>query len=133
MSVLAFFCLLLSLQKIDQHLLGVLYHVKMAKSILFLFVRLHLSNTYAKVSPMSTNVAVDKTGTENNVALIRRFTRRVQESGIVKRVRGIRYAERVRSHYVKKKKALEVISRRAIRENLLKLGKISATPERRKK
>jgi ribosomal protein S21 len=79
---------------------------------------------------MATNVAVDKTGTENNVALIRRFTRRVQESGIVKRVRSIRYEERARSHYVKKKKALEVISRRAEREKLLKLGKISALPTR---
>jgi len=82
---------------------------------------------------MSTNVAVDKTGTENNVALIRRFTRRVQESGIVKRVRGIRYSDRNRSHYVKKKKTLEVIIRRAERERLLKLGKISAIPERRKR
>ncbi len=82
---------------------------------------------------MSTNVAVDKTATENNVSLIRRFTRRVQESGIVKRVRGLRYEERAKSHYVKKKKTLEVISRRAEREKLLKLGKISATPERRKR
>jgi ribosomal protein S21 len=82
---------------------------------------------------MATNVAVDKTGTENNVALIRRFTRRVQESGIVKRVRGIRYEERTRSHYVKKKKALEVMSRRTERERLIKLGKISAIPERKKR
>ena len=84
-------------------------------------------------SPMATNVAVEKTGTENNMGLIRRFTRRVQESGIVKRVRGIRYSDRNRSHYVKKKKTLEVIIRRAEREHLLKLGKISAIPEKRKR
>lgn len=82
---------------------------------------------------MSTNVQVDKTGTENNVGLIRRFTKRVQESGIVKRVRGIRYSDRNRSHYVRKKKTLEVIERRAKRETLIKLGKISATPVRRKR
>lgn len=82
---------------------------------------------------MSTNVQVEKTGTENNVGLIRRFTKRVQESGIVKRVRGIRYSDRNRSHYVKKKKTLEVLERRAKRENLIKLGKISATPVRRKR
>jgi hypothetical protein len=82
---------------------------------------------------MSTNVAVEKTGTENNVGLIRRFTKRVQESGIVKRVRGIRYEERNRSDYVKKKKTLEQIIRRAERERLIKLGKISATPVKRKR
>lgn len=74
---------------------------------------------------MATNVAVDKNASENNVNLIRRFTKRVQESGIVKRVRGIRYTDRNRSHYVGKKKALEVLKRRAEREKLLKLGKIS--------
>ncbi len=74
---------------------------------------------------MATNVAVDKTNTENNTTIIRRFTKRVQESGIVKRVRGIRYSDRNRSHYVSKKKALEVIKRRKEREKLLKLGKIS--------
>jgi ribosomal protein S21 len=78
----------------------------------------------------SVNVAVEKTGTENNVSLIRRFTRRVQESGIVRRVRGIRYSERNRSHYVSKKKTLEVLSRRKERERLMKLGKISALPTR---
>ncbi|MFA6050598.1 MAG: hypothetical protein WC761_05370, partial [Candidatus Paceibacterota bacterium] len=72
---------------------------------------------------MSTNVAVEKTGTENNVGLIRRFTKRVQESGIVKRVRGIRYSDRNRSDYVKKKKTLEQIIRRTERERLIKLGK----------
>lgn len=82
---------------------------------------------------MSTNVQVEKTGTENNVGLIRRFTKRVQESGIVKRVRGIRYSDRNRSHYVKKKKTLERIVRLTERERLIKLGKISATPVRRKR
>lgn len=82
---------------------------------------------------MSTNVAVEKNATENNVNLIRRFTKRVQESGIVKRVRGMRYEERARSHYVSKKKTLEVIKRRAERERLLKLGKISLIPKKRKK
>lgn len=81
---------------------------------------------------MSTNVAVEKTGTENNVGLIRRFTKRVQESGIVKRVRGIRYSDRNRSHYVKKTKALESIERRAIREKLLKLGKITDAVKKRR-
>lgn len=75
---------------------------------------------------MSINVAVEKTGTENNLGVIRRFTKRVQESGIVKRVRGIRYSERNRSHFVKKKKTLEQISRRSEREKLIKLGKLSA-------
>lgn len=82
---------------------------------------------------MATNVAVDKNASENNVSLIRRFTKRVQESGIVKRVRGIRYSDRVRSHYVSKKKTLEVIKRRAERERLLKLGKISLVATKKKR
>lgn len=81
---------------------------------------------------MSTNVAVEKTGSENNLNLIRRFTKRVQESGIVKRVRGIRYSDRNRSHYVKKKKTLESLVRRTERERLIKIGKLVVLPKRRR-
>ncbi len=81
---------------------------------------------------MSTNVAVDKNGTENNASLIRRFTRRVQEAGLTKRVRGIRYEERNRSHYVIKRNALEGIKRREEREKLSKLGKLKLVAKKKR-
>ena len=79
---------------------------------------------------MSTNVEVVKNGNENNVALLRRFTKRVQGSGVLPRVRSLRYAVRKPSEYVKKKKTLKVLKRRAEVKNLIKLGKMSETPTR---
>jgi hypothetical protein len=69
------------------------------------------------------NVAVDKNANENNTSIIRRFTKRVQESGVLRRVRGIRYTARKKSDYVKKKNTLKVIRKREKIEEYLKLGK----------
>lgn len=69
------------------------------------------------------NVAVDKNQNENNTSIIRRFTKRVQEAGILRRVRGIRYAVRSKSDYVKKKNTLKVLRKKAKIEEYLKLGK----------
>jgi hypothetical protein len=71
------------------------------------------------------NAEVQKTGTENPMSVLKRFTRRVQGSGVLPRIRSIRYAKRAESRYVRKKRALKVLVRRAEREHLLKLGKIS--------
>ncbi len=71
-----------------------------------------------------TNVEVEKTGSESNANVIRRFTKRVQGAGILPRVRGLRYAERKASRYVKKKRTLKAIRERATREELIKLGKM---------
>lgn len=79
---------------------------------------------------MATNVEIKKGGKDNNVNLIKKFTRRVQESGIIPRVKGIRYAERNLSIFVKKAKKLKSIKNREIREEQIKLGKISATSRR---
>ena len=76
---------------------------------------------------MSINVEVTKTGNENNVSLLRRFTRRVQGSGVLPRVRSIRYASRKPSEYVKKKKTLKVLARRKEVNELIKLGKMTET------
>lgn len=77
------------------------------------------------------NVAVEKTGTENNASVIRRFTKRVQESGVLRRVRGIRYSVRAKSPYVKKKKVLKSIKKREILNELIKLGKSPEIAKRR--
>ncbi len=80
------------------------------------------------------NAEVLKTGNENNVNLIRRFTKRVQNAGILPRVRSIRYSTRKASKYVKKKKTLKVIRRREEVTELIKLGKMSEfTPRGGKK
>jgi len=70
------------------------------------------------------NVIVEKNGAESNANLIKRFTRKVQGAGILPRVRSLRYSERVRSRYVRKKKTLKSLRRREEVEKLIKLGRI---------
>lgn len=74
---------------------------------------------------MTTNVEVSRSGTENPLGLLRRFTKRVQGSGVLPRVRGIRYHERTLSHYKRKMKTLAGIKRREDRDEQIKLGKIN--------
>ncbi len=78
------------------------------------------------------NVEVLKTGNENNVNLIRRFTKKVQGSGVLPRVRSIRYAVRKMSPYVRQKKALKTIKRREEIAELIKLGKMTEHTRGRK-
>ncbi len=80
---------------------------------------------------MATNVEVKKDKKDNNLNLIKKFTRRVQESGIVHRVKGLRYAERSLSPYVKKTKKLKSIKNKAEYEELVKLGKKDPRGSRR--
>lgn len=72
-----------------------------------------------------TNVEVVKTGNENNVSLIRRFTKKVQGSGVLPRVRSIRYSTRKLSPYVKQKKTLKVLKKKEEIAELIKMGKMS--------
>lgn len=74
---------------------------------------------------MATNVEVTRNGTENPLGLLRRFTKRVQGSGILPRVRGERYYERTLSHYKTKMKTLASIKRREEIAQDVKLGKIN--------
>lgn len=70
------------------------------------------------------NLEIIKNGSENNLSILRRFTKKVQSSGVLPRVRGIRYASRQLSKYVRKKKALKVLEKRTERESLIRLGKL---------
>ncbi|MFZ2693812.1 MAG: hypothetical protein WAX85_00735 [Minisyncoccia bacterium] len=74
---------------------------------------------------MAINAEVIKTGNENNLNLIRRFTKRVQGSGVLPRVRSIRYSTRKLSPYVKQKKTLKVLKRREEVSELIKQGKMT--------
>ncbi|MBI5138592.1 MAG: hypothetical protein HZA95_02215 [Candidatus Vogelbacteria bacterium] len=73
---------------------------------------------------MGVKIEVDRNQNENNASVIRRFTKRVQDSGILKRARSLRYAKRKPSSYAIKKSALTKIGRRTAYERLKKLGKI---------
>ena len=79
------------------------------------------------------NAEVVRTGDENNVNLIRRFTKKVQGSGVLPRVRSIRYASRKASEYVKKKKTLKVLKRREEIADMIKMGKMNEFQPRGKK
>lgn len=79
---------------------------------------------------MATNVEIKKGSKDNNANLIKKFTRRVQESGIIPRVKSLRYADRNMSAYVKKVKRLKSIKNKEVREEQIKLGKISVTTRR---
>lgn len=74
---------------------------------------------------MATNIKINKKENENNSNLLRRFTRRFQESGIGAKVKGMKFAERKKSPLLKKKSKLNKLSRRAVIDEQIKLGKIS--------
>lgn len=73
---------------------------------------------------MAINVEVVKTGTENSMSVLRRFTKRVQGAGILPRVRSLRYQERAQSPYKRKQATLKKLNRRKEVERLIKLGKM---------
>lgn len=71
-----------------------------------------------------TNIEVKKTGHENAMSLIRRFSRKMQESGIIQKVKGSRYSSRDVSKLAQKNMALRRMARRIEVERLKKLGKM---------
>lgn len=72
----------------------------------------------------TVNVEIKKTGNENAMSLIRRFSRKMQESGIIPKVKGQRYSERGLSKLSQKNMALRKLARRVEVERLKKLGKM---------
>lgn len=80
---------------------------------------------------MATNVEVKKNNQESTANLIRRFTKRVQGSGIINRLRKERYYKREKSEMVNRTAKLKKLEKKAKYETLLKLGKIQETHGRR--
>jgi ribosomal protein S21 len=80
---------------------------------------------------MATNAEVQKTDSESAVNLIRRFSKRVQGTGLIQRMRSRRYHSRPSSPSVKRKQTLKVIKRREEVKELIKLGKMIERPPRR--
>jgi ribosomal protein S21 len=73
-----------------------------------------------------TVIEVKKNSNENNSSILRRFSRRIQESGIIRKVKGARYNLRKESKLKVKKSALKRIDRRKEIEKLRKLGKMAS-------
>ena len=73
---------------------------------------------------MAINAEVSKTENENAVTLIRRFSKRVQGSGLIQRMRSRRYYARTKSSLVRRKQTLKVIKRREDIQEQIKLGKL---------
>ena len=80
-----------------------------------MIVYIHMANTV---------IEVRKNPNENNSSILRRFSRRIQESGIIRKVKGARYNERKESKLKVKKSALKRMARRVEIEHLKKLGKM---------
>lgn len=81
---------------------------------------------------MITVIEVKKNANESNMNLIRRFSRKVQETGIIQKVKGKRYNERALSKLKVKQGTLKKLARRKTREKLIKLGKVVATTRGRR-
>lgn len=76
------------------------------------------------------NVELKKNEHENATNLIRRFTRKIQESGIIIKVKKNRYNERPMSKLSEKVVAIRRLARRAEVEKLKKLGKMETRDAR---
>jgi len=74
---------------------------------------------------MITVIEVKKNANENNMNLVRRFTRKVQESGIIQKVKSKRYNKRAESKLKIKVATLKKITRKKNQEKLFKLGKVN--------
>lgn len=80
---------------------------------------------------MKTVIEVKKNTNESNMNLIRRFTRKVQESGIIQKVKSKRYNERAESKVKIKIATLKRLARRKNQEKLIKLGKATKVVKKR--
>lgn len=70
------------------------------------------------------NAEVSKSGAESTLSVIRKFSRKVQGTGLIQTVRKGRYYARNTSKTVSKKKALKRIARYETRKELIKEGKL---------
>ena len=76
------------------------------------------------------NVEITRNPGENALSTIRRFTRKVQSSGVIPRVRSLRFSGRTQSPYKVKQRALKSLNRKSEMALLVKLGKAPIKPER---
>lgn len=91
----------------------------------YLITCLQTKNLYVRISPhMKVIAEVKKQGNESGAAIIRRFTKRVQSTKALIRVREERYFSRKMSKLKLKRRALVSMDKRKTYDRLKKLGKI---------
>lgn len=73
---------------------------------------------------MAVNIQIEKHSGESTANLLRRFSKGTKSSGILQRMRGLRYYARFKSENVNKASKLRKLVRSAEFEKLYKLGKI---------
>ena len=61
---------------------------------------------------MATNVDIKRTKSDNNLGMLRKFSRKVKLSGVLKKKRSLRYFERQASDFRKKSQALNRMQKR---------------------
>ena len=71
------------------------------------------------------NIEVTKGANENNLSVLRRFTKRVQAAGVLPQVRSKRYAERVPSKNTRRAKTIAYLKKKETISELIKMGKMS--------
>lgn len=69
-------------------------------------------------------IKVKRREKENSVSLIRRFTRKVQQSGVLVLARKLRFKERPKSKRKRREEAIKRTEIRGFKEKLRKLGKL---------
>lgn len=79
------------------------------------------------------NIEVQKGPNENNLGVLRRFTKRVQAAGILPRVRSKRYSQRDQSENVKKAKTVAFLKKKELTNELIKLGKMNEVTSNRRR
>ncbi len=80
---------------------------------------------------MAINVEINRTGSENSMSVIRKFSRKVQSSNLIREMRNRRYHDRPASAARKKKTAIKRILKRETFAQLLKEGKVQERAPRR--
>jgi hypothetical protein len=80
---------------------------------------------------MATNVDIKKTKNDNNLGILRKFSRKIKISGVLQKKRSLRYFERGLSAFKRKANALNKIVKREEYEYKEKMGLLKPTKARR--
>ena len=80
---------------------------------------------------MAINVDIKKTKNDNALGLLRKFSRKMKTSGVLRKKRSLRYFEREASDFRKKQEALTKIEKRKEYEHKEKMGLVTDRRRRR--
>jgi len=69
-------------------------------------------------------IEVKKKDNESTGSVLRRFTKKSKSSGLARKARSLRFSDRAKSDFVKKKDALKRIQKQKEMKKLYKLGKL---------